>query len=29
MDLNFVRHETDVGVNVLRKEGEVETVITK
>ena len=29
MDLNFVRHETDVGVNVLRKEGEVEAVITK
>ena len=29
IDLNLVRHETDVGVNVVRKEGEVETIITK
>jgi len=29
MDLNLVRHDTDVSVNVVRKEGEFETVITK
>ena len=29
MDLNLVRHETDVGVIVVRKEGEVDTIITK
>ncbi len=29
MDLNLVRHETDVGVIVVRKEGEIDTIITK
>ena len=29
LDLTFRRYETDVGVNVVRKTGQVETVITK
>jgi hypothetical protein len=29
VDLSFVRHERDVGVNVLRREGDVQIMVIK